>query len=87
LEQQITALVEELSRKTETEEVFNLRRKVKELQCAVAEEEDEILRLLIQIERLCLGNDEKQVSHCIPCHEDNHMTSTFLCTSHYNVPK
>jgi uncharacterized protein YlxW (UPF0749 family) len=68
LEEQISASVEDLSSKGETEkEVFDLRRQVKELQCAVADEEDEILRLLIQIEKLCLGNDKKQVSHCISC--------------------
>jgi hypothetical protein len=43
---------------------------VKELQCAVADKEDELHQLLIQIDKLSSGIDEKQVSHCIPCHED-----------------
>jgi hypothetical protein len=65
--------VEDLSSKTQTEDVLKLRMQVKELQCAVADEEDEINRLLIHIERLCLGSDKKQVSHCIPCHENSHI--------------
>jgi hypothetical protein len=43
---------------------------MKELQCAVAENKDELNQLLIQISKLSLGTDEKQVSHCFPCHED-----------------
>jgi hypothetical protein len=74
LEDQMVALVEELSCKIETEEdVLNLRRQMKELQCAVTDEEDKIYQLLIHIERLCLGNDEKQVSHCISRHKDSHI--------------
>jgi hypothetical protein len=36
---------------------------MKELQCAVADNEDELNQLLIQIDKLSLGVDEKQVSH------------------------
>jgi hypothetical protein len=36
----------------------------------VADNEDELNQLLIQIDKLSLGVDEKQVSHWIPCRED-----------------
>jgi hypothetical protein len=82
----MAALDEELSRKTETEEdMLNLRRKVKELHCAVTEYEDEINRLLFHIERLCLGNNEKQVSHCISCHEDSNTGQSLVPRCRWEV--
>jgi len=50
---------------------------VKELQYAVADKVNELHQLLIQIEKLSLGIDEMQVSHCFPCHEDIY-TGQFL---------
>jgi len=70
----MTASLKVLTSKTETkEDVINLRRQIRELQCAVADEEDEINHLLTEVERLCFDNDEKQVSHCISCQEDIHI--------------
>jgi hypothetical protein len=76
-EDQIAALKKQLASRIETaEDVLNLRRQVKELQYAVADKENELHQLLIQIDKLSLGIDEKQVSQCIPCHED-----TYICQS------
>jgi hypothetical protein len=56
-----------------TEDIINLRRPVEEVQRAVEEDQKRMQQLMIHVNRLHLGADKKQVSHCIPCHEDNHL--------------
>jgi hypothetical protein len=53
------------------EDVLSLRREVKKLQCALAEEEDDSKKMLLfQINNLTMDTYKKQVTHHIPCLED-----------------
>lgn len=42
-----------------------LMRQVRECECCIADQEDEIRRLICHIDRLTLGNDEQQVSYIL----------------------
>jgi len=85
LEDRMAGIVEKLSSRNETEkDMHNLRRQVNELQHALTEEKDAKNMLLIQINDLTLDTYEQEVSHDIPCHEDNHIGKS-LCPIHHII--